>query len=136
MLAALLAVTAFAAPAPSLVDCPRTLAVEQKVVSLPSGWGATADGSPHRLAGVTFFDGPPSDLASLKYDETAFADKEWTGIWHFGPNPRGFWIACSFSGTSVVLSRRLPAEVKVCRVIYDQERREGPVGDIKTIDCR
>jgi hypothetical protein len=137
MLAALLAITALAAaPAPSLIDCPRTLAVEQKAVSLPSGWSAADDGSPHRLAGVTFFDGPPAELASLKYDETASASGEWTGIWHFEPNPRGFWIACSFSGTSIVLSRRLPAEVKVCRVSYAKERGEGPVGDIKKIDCR
>ena len=137
MLAAFVAVTALAAaPAPSLVDCPRTLGVEQKAVSLPVGWSAADDGSPHRLAGVTFFDGPPAELASLKYDETAPADMEWTGIWHFGPNPREFWIACSFSGTSLVLSRRLPAEVKVCRVTYAQERGEGPVGDIETIDCR
>jgi hypothetical protein len=52
------------------------------------------------------------------------------------PNPRGFWIACTYSGTSIVLSRRLPDEVKVCRVTYEKENREGPVGDIKKIDCR
>lgn len=136
MLTVLLALAALAtAPSPSLVDCPRTLAVEQKATA-PPGWSAADDGSPHRLAGVTFFDGPPADLASLKYDDEASAEKEWTGIWHFEPNPRGFWITCTYSGTSIVLSRRLPAEVKVCRVTYEKGSREGPVGDIKRIDCR
>jgi hypothetical protein len=137
MITGLLLVAAFAAaPSPSLADCPRTVAVEQKPVEPPAGWSAAVDGAPHRLTGVTFFDGPPAELASLVYDDEASAGKEWTGIWHFEPNPRGFWIACSYSGTSVVLSRRLPAEVKVCRVTYEKERREGPVGEIEKIDCR
>src|SRR5262245_52091693 len=137
MLTLLLAVAALAtAPSPSLVDCPRTLAVEQKPVETPEGWSAADDGSPHRLDQVTFFDGPPADLASLVYDDEATAEKEWTGIWHFEPNPRGFWIACAYSGTSVVLSRRLPAEVKECRVTYEKEGGEEPVGEVKRIDCR
>ena len=137
MFSILLAVAALAtAPSPSLVDCPRTLAVEQKPLEVPAGWSAADDGSPHRLAQVTFFDGLPAELASLVYDDEASAEKEWTGIWHFEPNPRGYWIACAYSGTSVVLSRRLPAEVKVCRVTYEKESREGPVGEIERIDCR
>ncbi len=137
MLIALLVVVALGATAAdSLVDCPRTITVEQKPMAPPAGWSAGDDGLPHRLAGVTFFDGPPKELASLVYDDSASAGKEWAGIWHFEPNPRGFWIACSYSGTSVVLSRRRPAEVKVCRVSYEKEEREGPVGDIRKIDCR
>jgi hypothetical protein len=135
MVIVLLAVAALAA-APSLVDCPRTLAVEQKPVAPPAGWSAADDGSPHRLAGITFFDGPPAELASLKYDDAASTEKEWTGIWHFEPNPRGYWIACAYSGTSIVLSRRLPGEVKVCRVTYEKESGKEPVGEIKRIDCQ
>lgn len=137
MLTVLMAVAALAAaPSPPLVDCPRTVVVEQKPVEPPAGWSAADDGSPHRLAGVTFFDGPPAELASLKYDDEASAEKEWTGIWHFEPNPRGYWIACTYSGTSIVLSRRLPATVKICRVTYEKESREVPVGSIEKIDCR
>lgn len=137
MLTVLLALaTLAAAPSPSLVDCPPTVAVEQKPVAPPAGWSAADDGAPHRLTGVTFFDGPPAELASLVYDDQASAEKEWTGIWHFEPSPRGYWIACAYSGTSIVLSRRLPAGVKVCRVTYEKERGEGPVGEIKRIDCR
>jgi hypothetical protein len=136
MFTALLAVVALGAGTPnSLVDCPRTIAVEQKPAAIPNSWTAADDGLPHRLASVTFFDGPPKEQASLVYDDTASAGKEWTGIWHFGPSPRGFWIACGYSGTSVMFSRRLPAEVKVCRVTYEKEG-EGPVGDIQKIDCR
>ena len=137
MMIVLLAVAALAAaPSPSLVDCPPTIAVEQEPVAPPAGWTVTEDGSPRRLASVTFFDGPPAELASLVYDDEASARKEWTGIWHFEPNPRGYWIACAYSGTTVVLSRRLPDEVKVCRVTYEKENRVGPVEDIKKIDCR
>jgi hypothetical protein len=137
MLTLLLAVAALAATSsPSLVDCQRTIAVEQEPVAPPAGWSAMDNGSPHRLDEVTFFDGPPAERASLKFDDEASAKKEWTGIWHFQPNPRGFWITCSYRGTSIVLSRRLPAEVKVCRVTGAQERRDGPVFEIKRIDCR
>ena len=137
MLTLLLSVAVLSAtPSASLADCPSTLSVEQRAVEPPAGWSATDDGSPHRLTGVTFFDGPPAERASLVYGEEASAEKEWTGIWNFEPNPRGYWIACAYSGTSVVLSRRLPAEVKVCRVRYEQEGREGPVGSLQNIDCR
>jgi hypothetical protein len=137
MLAALLALELLgAAPAGSLVDCPPALTLKQEAVAPPAGWSASDDGQRHRLAGVTFFDGPPKELASLVYDDSASAGGEWTGIWHFGPNPRGFWIACSYSGTSVVLSRPVPKEVKVCRVRYEREKRGGPVGDLRGIDCR
>src|SRR5688572_1934526 len=121
MLTVLLAVAALAA-VPSIVDCPRTVAIEQKPTAPPAGWNAADDGSPHRLASVTFYDGPLAERASLVYDEEVSAGKEWTGVWHFEPNPRGFWIACTYSGTSIVLSRRLPVEVKVCRVTYEKER--------------
>jgi hypothetical protein len=30
----------------------------------------------------------------------------------------------------------LPDAVKVCRVIYEKERGDGPVGDVTKIDCR
>jgi hypothetical protein len=134
--AALLLVAALGAEASGPpMDCPRTLTVEQKA-AVPVGWDAAEDGLPHRLTGVNFFDGPPAERASLVYDETAATAKEWTGIWRFEANPRGFWIACSYSGTSMVISRRLPAAVKVCRVTYEQERRDGPVGDLRKIECR
>lgn len=137
MLAALLALELLgAAPTGTLVDCPPALTVKQEAVAPPAGWFAGDDGQPHRLAAVTFFDGPPKELASLVYDDSASAAGEWTGIWHFGPNPRGFWIACSYRGTSVTLSRRLPEEVKECRVRYEREKRSGPVGELRSIDCR
>jgi hypothetical protein len=63
-----------------------------------------------------------SERTSGRIGQEASAGEEWTGVWHFEPNPRGFWIACAYSGTSIVLSRRLPVEVQVCRVTYVRQR--------------
>jgi hypothetical protein len=92
---------------------------------------------PHRLEQVTFFDGPPEELASLVYDDLKTAGKQQVAVWNFAANPRGFWISCAYSGTAVVLSRRLPAGIKTCRVTYDKTASSAAgLPAIQKIDCR
>jgi hypothetical protein len=119
------------------IECPAQVAAEQKAVSPPAGWTAGLSPEPHHLEQVTFFDGPPEELASLVYDDLKTAGKEQVAVWTFAANPRGFWISCGYSGTAVVLSRRLPAGVKTCRVTYDKTSSStAGLPAIKKIDCR
>jgi hypothetical protein len=132
-----LASLAAATGEPAGLECPAQISVEQKAVSLPVGWTVGTNAAPHRLEMVTFFDGPPEELASLVYDDVKTAGKESTAVWRFAANPRGFWISCGYSGTAVVLSRRLPVGLKECRVTYEKMAQSAAgLPAIKKIDCR
>src|SRR5271169_3512971 len=52
------------------VRCPTTIGVEERLSSPPSGWTVDRREPGNRLVGVTFFEGPPADEASLVYDES------------------------------------------------------------------
>ena len=50
-------------------NCPDSVDVKQELIAPVSGWTTMIDDTPHRLANVTFYDGPPQQRASLIYDE-------------------------------------------------------------------
>jgi hypothetical protein len=107
------------------VDCPETIAVRQQIAAEVPGWKASLDEAPHRLAHITFFDGPPEKRASLVYDR--FVRN--VATWSFGPEQR-IWLACAYSGTSVVLQRPLPPGTKACSVVYASK------AEIRKMDCK
>ena len=64
------------------------------------------DDAPHQLAGLTFYDGPPQEKASLVYDNITKAAGKQVAKWTFAPQQqRAIWIACSYSGTSILLTK-------------------------------
>jgi hypothetical protein len=105
------------AVAASDADCPPAIEVEQRAAP-PVGWSLAAATGPRPLARVTFYDGPPDQLASLKYDDRTERADEWIATWHFPRNPRGYWVTCGYEGTTVTLARELPAAARRCQVIY------------------
>ena len=118
--------------------CPATMSVEQRATAVPEGWEATQSGTKPQIAVVTFFDGPPAERASLKYDSEQKEKREWVATWNLRPNSRGYWIQCGYDSTTAVLSRRLPESVTTCRVIY--ERREWVAASglpaVRHVSCR
>src|SRR5215471_2213999 len=100
--------------------CPASITVKQTIEKVPEGWTAGEDKTPHILAGITFYDGPPEQEASLVYDSWSKRNGLAYGVWHFTPNsPTGTWLSCRYSSTSVILSKRLPAATSECTVTYN-----------------
>ena len=117
--------------------CPATIAVEERVPEAPPGWTPTKGAGGHDLAGVTFYDGPPADGASLVYDETATSGDDWIATWRLTPGPRPYWIECRYQGTSMQLARALPPTVTLCRVAYDKRIVKDPRHDeIHRLECQ
>jgi len=105
----------------SVAQCPASIAVEQRLSGRVDPWTVGIDSATPRLAGVTFYDGPPRELASPVNDEAAETKDTWTGIWRFAQSAgREYWVACSYSHTNVVLSRRLPTGTSECRVVFEK----------------
>lgn len=125
------------APARGEVRCPPTVAVDERVPEPPDGWAVTQRKVGHRLAGVTFYDGPPSAGASLVYDDTKTSGDEWIATWHFTPGARAFWIECRYEGTTMQLAHALPRTVTACHVTYDKRIVSNPRHDeIRRLECQ
>jgi len=116
--------------------CPDTLAVHQELQPSIPGWQVFASDAPIHLAGVTFFDGPPNEKASLVYDETSRVAGKEIMTWRFIPNrDRPIWMACSYSQTSITVARRLSNEIRRCSVTYNPKIRVSGLLKIEKIDC-
>ncbi len=97
------------------ISCPATIQTEQKA-SAPAPWTVGYGALPVALAQVTIFEGPPSEQASLVYDNEKKLPKEMVLTWNLGPSTHGYWLQCAYSSTTAMISRRLPDGVKICEV--------------------
>ena len=116
--------------------CPDSISVTQTADKVPDGWFAGQDKSSLQLSALTFFDGPPIDEASLAYDSWTKHNGLAHGVWHFTPNTmRGTWLSCHYSGTNVVLNKKLPPSTSECTVTYDPKVTIAGNPEIKKITC-
>ncbi len=96
-----------------------------------------SDARPHVLAGVTIYDGPPADLASLVGDGSAKRGGKVISTWLFRePFPKGAWITALYAGTTLTLTRRLPDDVRELRVTYDPKVTIDGYPSIEKIEIR
>jgi hypothetical protein len=120
------------------VSCPDTVMLTDPRLASPIvGWEIFFDTAPHRLSRVTFFDGPVAENASLVPDKETRVGKTRTAKWLLQAKPeRPYWLACYYSGSSLALSRALPAGVKECDVVYDASVEIDGTAEIKSLACR
>ncbi|HLJ90501.1 MAG TPA: STY0301 family protein [Candidatus Angelobacter sp.] len=113
--------------------CPATISVNQQMEQVPAGWKASNENMPHRLAYITFYDGPPEQRASLTSDS---ANKSGTmETWRFQTNSEGTWIACSYASTDVVLAQSLPEGTSECSISYNARVFIDGHREIKSVSC-
>jgi hypothetical protein len=131
---------AIAAPhlAHAQATCPPTLAVAQTASAPAPDWTVTYSGYPTAVAGVTIFDGPPSEQASLVPDNEKTTEDTVIQTWKLATSARGYWLQCEYANTTAQISRRLPAEVTRCDVTSERNMRFGGEGRrvIKSVDCK
>lgn len=100
--------------------CPDTVTVKQAGVAPAAEWSLSYSATPTGLESVTFYNGPPKDEASLVYDSWSDARDTSTATWKLPKDARGYWIKCSYRGTTAELAKTLPPAVSICRVIYER----------------
>lgn len=118
-LAVPLAFAAALATARGEVSCPDQLGVQQRA-EVPSGWSVSYSDTPSRLAGVTLFDGPPSNRVSLKYDRRRQTAKELILSWILRESPRSHYLRCSYERTTAQINTALPPGTRRCDVVFDR----------------
>jgi hypothetical protein len=117
-------------------SCPDMIGVHEQLTTSVEGWKTMLDETPHRLANITFYDGPPKEKASLVNDQTTKAAGKETAKWHFIPRgDRSIWVACSYASTAVVLTKMLPPKTNTCSVTYNTQQRIAGLPIIEKIVC-
>jgi hypothetical protein len=118
-------------------SCPDSITVQQQLKTSVEGWKSTLDDTPSRLAQITFYDGNPDEKASLIPDRTSKSGGKETSIWNFNfKTAGGIWLACGYSGTSVVLIRQLPPKTASCSVTYNPRQRISGLPVIEHLSCK
>jgi hypothetical protein len=117
--------------------CPPTIAVAQGASAPSPDWTVTYSGYETAVAGVTIFDGPPSEQASLVPDNQKTVGDNIIQIWQLAKSDRGYWLQCNYANTTAQISRRLPASVSRCDVVYDHNTRfSGGANVVKSVNCK
>jgi len=117
--------------------CPATIAVEQKGSAPAPDWTVTYSGYQTAVAGVTIFDGPPAEQASLVPDSEKPSGDNIIQIWQLPKSDRGYWLQCNYANTTAQISRRLPASAKRCDVVLNHnERFSGGSYVVKSVNCK
>jgi len=116
------------------IQCPPTVEVRQVATEVPPGFTPAVSATPPRLAAVAFFDGNPEEEASLVYDRLTPGRHGSRAYWTFQPNAH-IWLSCSYTGTSIVLSRPLP-NVTRCMVAYKRDSTVAGLPEVDRVFCR
>jgi hypothetical protein len=119
-------------------SCPATVAVEQRASAPAADWAVTYSGYETAVAGVTIFDGPPAEQASLVPDNEKTVGDNIIQAWQLPKSERGYWLQCNYANTTAQISRRLPASVTRCEVVLDHNMRFGGGGGnvVKSVNCK
>jgi hypothetical protein len=134
--AAFLLALAGALPAWSEVSCPDQLSVQQRA-EVSDGWSVSYGEQAPRLAGVTLFDGPPSNRASLKFDQRKQSARELTLVWKLRESPRSHYLQCSYERTTASIATALPPGLRQCEVVFDRSSTyPGGSSPVKRNVCR
>jgi hypothetical protein len=117
--------------------CPKTIAVEQKASAPAADWNVSYSGYETALQGVTIFDGPPAQQASLVPDSEKSSGDNVIQIWRLTKNDRGYWLRCNYANTTAQIARRLPDSITRCDVVYDHNVHfAGGSNVVKSVNCK
>jgi hypothetical protein len=119
-----------AVAAENVPPCPESIRVDQKIAEPVQGWDSPRESVSHRLIGVQFSSGHPSEQA----EEQRGAER--VAHWVFGAGGRGNWMACVYARTNVLLARRLAPDVKRCDVVTDPLVRVEGRQRVQSVTCR
>ncbi|HEY6299869.1 MAG TPA: STY0301 family protein [Candidatus Binatus sp.] len=117
--------------------CPATIVVEQRASAPGPDWAVTYSGYETAVAGVTIFDGPPAEQASLVPDNEKTVGDNIIQAWQLPKSERGYWLQCNYANTTAQISRRLSANVTRCEVVLDHNMHFGGGGNVvKSVNCK
>ena len=117
--------------------CPATIIVQQKTSAPAPDWTVTYSPYETAVAGVTIFDGPPAQQASLVPDNEKTVGDNIIQVWQLPKSDRGYWLQCNYANTTAQISRRLEPSITRCDVVLDHNMRFSGGGYVvKSVNCK
>jgi hypothetical protein len=117
--------------------CPATIVVEQRASAPAPDWTVSYSGYETAVAGVTIFDGPPAQQASLVPDSEKQVGDNIIQVWQLPKSDRGYWLQCNYANTTAQISRPLPPSVNRCDVVLNHNMRFSGGGNVvKSVNCK
>jgi hypothetical protein len=117
------------------INCPSTIEETPAVSGVAGEWMVYASTGARPLAKVELYSGPPSDLATRIPETKKIGAKE-VSRWRFSSErSEEFWIACTYSGTTAIVARKLDAGLKLCEASYDL-LPSGRSQRLARVECR
>ena len=118
--------------------CPATIVVEQRASAPAPDWTVSYSGYETAVAGVTIFDGPPAQQASLVPDSEQPVGDNIFQVWKLPKSDRGYWLQCNYANTTAQISRPLPANSRRCDVVLNHNVRFGGGGGnvVRSVNCK
>jgi hypothetical protein len=118
--------------------CPQTIVVEQRASAPTPDWTVSYSGYETAVAGVTIFDGPPAQQASLVPDSEQPVGDNIFQVWQLPKSDRGYWLQCNYANSTAQISRPLPASVRRCEVVLNHNVRFGGGGGnvVRSVNCK
>ncbi len=117
--------------------CPQTIVVEQRASAPAPDWTVSYSGYETAVAGVTIFDGPPAQQASLVPDSEKQVGDNIIQVWQLPKSDRGYWLQCNYANTTAQISRRMPPSVNRCDVVLNHNVRFSGGGNVvKSVNCK
>ena len=100
-----------------VIVCPESIAAVESLSTADDAWRVESDlGKRGKfLDSISVFSGPPAEMASLVPDRTSRKKQLRTSSWLFTAQASAtYWVACSYSNTTLQLNRQLPGGVRRC----------------------
>jgi len=117
--------------------CPASVTAKQQIQNAPVGWVVSHSNMPSALAGITLYNGPPSENVSLVYDKWSRRNGLAYAVWKCAAaSKERIWLRCVYANTTVTLDKELPAGTSQCEVTYDPEVSVAGSPEVKNIVCK
>ena len=103
--------------APLVLNCPATINVAASAQA-PAGWEAVPSTQPLSFSHVSLFSGHPREMASLVPDTQRRSGKQLLSTWSLPGGSDRYWLACSYTQTTLQVTQRLPAGLTRCTAAH------------------
>ncbi len=114
------------------LHCPQRINSEQSISTQEAGWLSSQIAKSHPFLGVSFFVGPLENKVELAPQSETKRGPTTVSTWAIDQSRGPHNLACSYSGTSVVLVKNLPVSIKSCSI--SSNRRSQRV-DARSLTC-
>lgn len=99
-------------------QCPVEIKPQQSLLEKDEGWTVSTENTRNPLVSIRISEGNPTEMAWLIPTKTSNPS---VLQWLLPKSERGYWVACGYGSTSLILFRPIPRISSRCTVWLDKD---------------